>query len=221
MPFNISSISSLFNYFRKTPVIPINNPEPELYQYRYQDQNRYQEPEPEPEPEPELIRIKRKKEKKGKKKRKKKVNSLSESIMSTIVEKDVSNNGLKCFICFNEITLMRPAFQNQCLCKATYCKQCLLKWILNNNNNCPTCRKTIYSEKSAKFIKKIHKVFNPSEIPTTASLNRLVQFFENLNPKFILCPYPNINSNSIPLPSQRPTIDNLVLLPNNPVRLHS
>lgn len=89
-----------------------------------------------------------------------------------------------CSVCYNNITIMRPEFKNVCKCKITYCKHCILKWILTNSNSCPTCRKKLFSSSAVQQMKIIHKIYSRNNTtPTAQSINRLVQFYENIEHK--------------------------------------
>lgn len=95
-----------------------------------------------------------------------------------------------CTVCYNNISITRPKFTNRCQCKLTFCKQCIMRWLVSNHDNCPTCRKRIFTPNSIKHIKDIYKIFaNNNTQSTSQTINRLVQFFENVehhrsNPRF-------------------------------------
>ena len=89
-----------------------------------------------------------------------------------------------CSVCYNNITKMRPAFKNRCKCKHTFCKHCIMSWIVTKHNSCPTCRIKIFTQKSCERIQHIHAIYTRNAAkPTQQSINNLVQFFENIEHK--------------------------------------
>lgn len=88
----------------------------------------------------------------------------------------------RCSICFSDITLTRPPFQNRCKCKATFCKHCIMSWLISTHYTCPTCRKRIFSDGTVRHIKNIYKIYSKNGTePSEKAINELVKFFENVH----------------------------------------
>ncbi len=86
-----------------------------------------------------------------------------------------------CIICYKDISAERKVYVNRCSCGLIYCKNCIFRWVMTNQNSCPTCRKQIFKPKTVQRIKHIYSIYTMNKTPITdKSITNLIQFFENV-----------------------------------------
>lgn len=101
---------------------------------------------------------------------------------SEIETQDPSPSSPKmCTVCYVPIDNSAYIFNNRCRCTLTYCKPCIIRWVLTHKNTCPTCRQFIFRKRIVGHIRKLRSIYvKRSEHLSDSRVVKIVKFIDQL-----------------------------------------